>query len=79
LESEEIVLAVASIVIPVPAVKNRTTLLVSFQPRIAFAAGSVRLAPVPPSERAKTPGPEPGRKEEPIRGNHVPPGDAPPL
>ena len=51
---EEIVFDVAFIVMPVPAVKNLITFAVSFQPRTAFAAGSTRLAPVPPSASARS-------------------------
>jgi hypothetical protein len=51
---EEMVFDVALIVMPVPAVKNVIAPAVSFHPRTAFAFGSARLAPVPPSARAKS-------------------------
>jgi hypothetical protein len=49
-----IVFDVALIEMPAPAVKNLITPAVSFQPRTALAFGSVRLAPVPPSARARS-------------------------
>jgi hypothetical protein len=51
---EEMVFAVALIEMPVPAVRKVIAPAVSFHPRTAFAFGSTRLAPVPPSARAKS-------------------------
>jgi hypothetical protein len=51
---EIIVLDVAFISIPVPAVRKVIAPAVSFHPRTALAFGSARLAPVPPSARAKS-------------------------
>jgi hypothetical protein len=55
---DEIVFDVAFIDMPVPAVKNLTTPAVSFHPMMAFAFGSERLAPVPPSAKARSVIPE---------------------
>ena len=51
---EEMVFEVALIEMPVPAVRKVIAPAVSFHPRTALAFGSARLAPVPPSARAKS-------------------------